>query len=121
MSESITCPFCKRTSYHPMDVAQKYCGACHVFHGEVGRELKASELQEKTVVFITKEGRNSAMTAWVKDVGDCGVVFYVGELRLYLVVARIGDELHDDTARLHVFQYFGMDEPTSGTSGEAHA
>lgn len=31
MSESqpsITCPRCARTSYHPEDVAQGYCGAC---------------------------------------------------------------------------------------------
>jgi hypothetical protein len=32
--ESFTCPRCGRTSYHPMDVANRYCGACHVFHPE---------------------------------------------------------------------------------------
>ncbi|MCL2729313.1 MAG: hypothetical protein FWE15_04725 [Actinomycetia bacterium] len=26
---SFTCPQCKRTSRHPSDVAQGYCGACH--------------------------------------------------------------------------------------------
>lgn len=26
---SITCPRCGRTSYHPEDVKQGYCGACH--------------------------------------------------------------------------------------------
>lgn len=26
---SITCPDCGRTSFHPMDVAQGYCGWCH--------------------------------------------------------------------------------------------
>jgi ribosomal protein L37E len=30
--DSITCPQCGRTSYHPEDVRQKYCGACHQFH-----------------------------------------------------------------------------------------
>lgn len=29
---SITCPQCGRTSYHPRDVQEKYCGACHQFH-----------------------------------------------------------------------------------------
>lgn len=26
---SITCPRCGRTSYHPEDIKQGYCGACH--------------------------------------------------------------------------------------------
>lgn len=26
---SVTCPRCGRTSYHPGDVAEGYCGACH--------------------------------------------------------------------------------------------
>ena len=29
---SFTCPDCGRTSYHPMDIANAYCGACHKFH-----------------------------------------------------------------------------------------
>jgi hypothetical protein len=28
---SFTCPFCRRTSYNPHDIAQRYCGACHRF------------------------------------------------------------------------------------------
>lgn len=32
---SITCPQCKRTSYHPEDIRQRYCGACHAFHDEL--------------------------------------------------------------------------------------
>ena len=26
---SVTCPRCHRTSYHPKDIEQGYCGACH--------------------------------------------------------------------------------------------
>lgn len=26
---STTCPVCSRTSYHPSDVAEGYCGSCH--------------------------------------------------------------------------------------------
>jgi hypothetical protein len=29
---SITCKRCKLTSHNPNDVAQRYCGRCHVFH-----------------------------------------------------------------------------------------
>lgn len=28
---SITCPKCGKTSYHPKDVEEKYCGNCHEF------------------------------------------------------------------------------------------
>lgn len=30
--KSITCFRCGRTSHHPVDVNQKYCDYCHVFH-----------------------------------------------------------------------------------------
>lgn len=30
-AESITCPDCGRTSWHPEDVRQGYCGYCHDF------------------------------------------------------------------------------------------
>ncbi len=26
---SITCPRCKKTSYHPLDIEHRYCGFCH--------------------------------------------------------------------------------------------
>jgi hypothetical protein len=29
---SITCPDCGMTSYHPEDIAHRYCGKCHKFH-----------------------------------------------------------------------------------------
>lgn len=32
MTASITCPRCGKTSYHPRDVQERYCGACHQFH-----------------------------------------------------------------------------------------
>ncbi len=28
----IRCHTCGRVSYHPKDIAERYCGACHVFH-----------------------------------------------------------------------------------------
>jgi hypothetical protein len=41
---SITCPVCGRTSYHPNDVEQGYCGNCHGYTSpvdvlEVGRRF----------------------------------------------------------------------------------
>lgn len=32
---SIQCLGCGFTSYHPMDVKEKYCGHCHVFHEDI--------------------------------------------------------------------------------------
>jgi ribosomal protein S27AE len=29
------CPRCGRTSFNPTDQAQRYCGACHIFFGDV--------------------------------------------------------------------------------------
>src|SRR5262249_31628542 len=119
MLDSITCPFCKMTSHNRNDVENAYCGNCNVFHGEVGRELKASELEPGTVVVVTKEGRKTAMTLWIKEVGQVGIVCYLGELNLYSVFSRMGrdrEELHDDNGRLHVFQYLGGDAPTSGVA-----
>ena len=33
--KSIRCLICGTTSYNPNDVAQRYCGFCHVFHDDV--------------------------------------------------------------------------------------
>lgn len=33
--KSITCRDCGATSYHPEDIAQHYCAACHRFHNDV--------------------------------------------------------------------------------------
>lgn len=32
---AIVCPRCGRTSYHPEDVRQRYCGNCHQFHADM--------------------------------------------------------------------------------------
>jgi hypothetical protein len=112
----ITCPICGKTSHNPNDESQRYCANCHSFYNEIGRELRISELEPGTVVVIMKEGRKSAMTAWVKDIGDVGVMMWCGEIRVNAIFYRKGDELWDDEARLHVFQYLGGDAPTSGTA-----
>lgn len=36
--QSFTCPRCGRTSRHPVDVAEGYCGACHDWTGPASVE-----------------------------------------------------------------------------------
>lgn len=43
MNTSYTCPRCGRVSYNPHDLAQRYCGACHLFEDELFTELIRSE------------------------------------------------------------------------------
>jgi hypothetical protein len=35
---SFTCPRCGRTSHHPNDVREGYCGACHDWTGQPSRD-----------------------------------------------------------------------------------
>ncbi len=39
--KSITCHVCGRTSYHPEDVRNEYCGNCHVFHRDRAAQAAA--------------------------------------------------------------------------------
>lgn len=34
MADSFTCPRCGRTSHHPDDIREGYCGACHDWTGQ---------------------------------------------------------------------------------------
>jgi hypothetical protein len=34
LGQAFACPRCGRTSYHPKDVQERYCGACHEFFPE---------------------------------------------------------------------------------------
>lgn len=42
---AITCHRCTMTSYHPMDVAHRYCATCKLFHQEVtmSEEIAAAD------------------------------------------------------------------------------
>ena len=31
----IQCPQCHAISYHPSDIAHRYCGRCHMFHDQM--------------------------------------------------------------------------------------
>jgi hypothetical protein len=37
---AIKCLMCGMTSYHPMDVKEKYCGNCHQFHNIMEAQLE---------------------------------------------------------------------------------
>jgi ribosomal protein L37E len=32
---SIACPVCGMTSFHPKDIEERYCAACHNWHSEM--------------------------------------------------------------------------------------
>jgi len=83
-------------------------------HREIGRELKASELREMAIVWVTKENRNSIATMWVKTITPEMVVLYAGVTNMHLVLYRHGDDLRDEQERMHVYQYLGKDQPQMG-------
>lgn len=79
-------------------------------HPEIGRELKASELQEGTVIIGIKDcGHNHAATIWVIKVMPAYVILYAGEVGLNVVLVRTPeDTLVDDTgAQVHTYEYLG--------------
>lgn len=39
MPDSFTCPECGAVSYHPQDIAEEYCGNCHIYTGSMAPEL----------------------------------------------------------------------------------
>lgn len=84
---------------------------------EQGRELKASELQARTVVILEKENQPAMMTLWVRAVAPSFVLFIGEHIQMGLILLRDGELLYDDTkTRVHVYQYLGGDEPTSGAA-----
>jgi hypothetical protein len=78
---------------------------------EVGRELKVSELQPQTVVWLHKEGRNAMATMWVVAVGDVFVHFRAGAVRTEFFAERCGPELEqitdDDHIPMKMYEYLG--------------
>jgi len=62
--KSITCLGCGRTSFNANDVAQRYCGFCHVFHDDIyppAREWWA-EKQAARFAAARGDGQRSAPT-----------------------------------------------------------
>jgi hypothetical protein len=80
-------------------------------HSEIGRELRVSELQPRTIVSLHKVGTNLAVTMWVVEIGDVYVHFRAGAVKTEFLALRCGadlEEICDDThARIKVFEYLG--------------
>ena len=78
---------------------------------EMGRELLAHELVEKTVVLVGREDRpHYAITAWVQLVDAEIVLFSANEVHMVLITVRRPDgTLVDDTGkRILVWEYLGV-------------
>jgi hypothetical protein len=78
-------------------------------HPEMGRELLAHELVEKTVVVVGREDRPHAITCWVELVDIQMVLFRANEIQLTLITLRRPDgTLADDTGkRILVWEFLG--------------
>jgi hypothetical protein len=76
---------------------------------EVGRRLKASELQPRQIVVIAPPGRQELITMYVVEARHNLAVFYSGILKLHIVnIIGEDDELKDDQGRLvRVYEYLG--------------
>lgn len=53
----ITCPRCGWSSHNPNDVAQRYCGHCHVFHDDLERAARVGRAVEFIVAEFRRTGR----------------------------------------------------------------
>ena len=53
--ESITCLVCGMTSYHPTDVAQKYCANCHQWHQFMALEQARLEKRMQKIALSLEE------------------------------------------------------------------
>jgi hypothetical protein len=82
---------------------------------EIGRELKVSELQERTVVWLSKyENQFASMWVWKVDSGF--VAFQAGKPAIPMILVAIREDIEpgdresicDDTgARLRLYEYLG--------------
>lgn len=45
--KTITCLGCNRTSSHPRDVSDHYCGFCHVFHDDLWPPARADWIKQR--------------------------------------------------------------------------
>ena len=80
-------------------------------HPEIGRELKVSELEPRTVVVLERP-ESRAATVWVLLVQPEYVVFRLSVISAHFVARRCGPDLEqitDDTGRvLHIHEYLGV-------------
>ena len=76
----------------------------------IGRELKVSELEPRTVVVLERPGGHAA-TVWVILIQPKYVVFRAGDICIALVAKRTGPDLEQITdagGSLRVHEYLGV-------------
>jgi hypothetical protein len=78
-------------------------------HPELGRELTAKELCERTVVIVGREDSDTMYTAWVYRIGVDYVAFKAGVIATVFIANRAPDDkLTDETGKkILVFEYLG--------------
>jgi ribosomal protein L37E len=64
MEQSITCPNCHRTSYHPKDVEHRFCGVCG-FHDQLPNRSVVT--MEQAFNFTDGAGRRVRATINIVD------------------------------------------------------
>jgi hypothetical protein len=72
MPDSFTCPRCGRTSYHPTDIKERYCGACHDWTDplalyRVAQEVTDGVLGAGSYAEINRGNPNPAVQAVIHD------------------------------------------------------
>jgi hypothetical protein len=81
---------------------------------EMGRELRASELKEKTVVLIGHDTCKAYATVWVEMVDKRFVAFRMGELNTTFFAFRNPDDTLRDDSGKHIRVYEFLGEVESG-------
>jgi hypothetical protein len=76
---------------------------------EIGRRLRLDELKKKTVVVVAKVGNPNAVTAWVSEIHEDYVTFYMGVTKTTFIAKRQGDDLVDNVnSTIEVFEFLGV-------------
>ena len=85
---SIRCSKCGRESFHPKDILERYCGACHVFHPDdeprdpvIERSLafELGEVHRDPIAWLGPPGEHEQHTIVSGPCQNCGrmVVCYL--------------------------------------------
>lgn len=82
------CPVCGRTSYHPADIANRYCGACHTYSASPEPSIAALLQESEEAMFNYLVAKSQAL---VSD-GCCSDPSWRGHLCQYHEGLRDGLE-----------------------------
>lgn len=78
---------------------------------EIGRELRVSELQPRTIVLLFKEGRSVMVTMWVVRAMSGYVHFHAGAVKAEFLAKRCGPDLEqitdDSGVSMKIYEYLG--------------